>query len=80
MTIDVNLGRIGSDAGTTVIVGLFEDDQLEEGTPPVLDASLRRYLREILALGDFKGKKHQMAVLYPHGAAPPQRALLIGLG
>ncbi len=80
MTIDVNLGRIGSDAGTTVIVGLFEDDQLEEGTPPVLDASLRRYLREILALGDFKGKKHQMVVLYPHGAAPPQRALLIGLG
>ena len=80
MTIDVNLGRIGSDAGTTVIVGLFEDDQLEEGTPPVLDASLRRYLREILALGDFKGKKHQMVVLYPDGAAPPQRALLIGLG
>ncbi|MEE2992999.1 MAG: leucyl aminopeptidase [Gemmatimonadota bacterium] len=80
MTIDVNLGRIGSDAGTTVIVGLFEDDQLEEGTPPVLDASLRGYLREILALGDFKGEKHQMVVLYPHGAAPPQRALLIGLG
>lgn len=80
MTIDVNLGRIGSGAGTTVIVGLFEDDQLEEGTPPVLDASLRRYLREILVLGDFKGKKHQMVVLYPHGAAPPQRALLIGLG
>jgi hypothetical protein len=52
MTIDVNLGRIGSDTGTTVIVGLFEDDQLEEGTPPILDASLRRYLREILALGD----------------------------
>ena len=33
MTIDVNLGRIGSDAGTTVIVGLFEDDQLEENLP-----------------------------------------------
>jgi len=80
MTIDVNLGRIGSDAGTTVIVGLFEDDQLEEGTSPVLDVSLRRYLREILALGDFKGEKHQMVVLYPHGAAPPQKALLIGLG
>jgi len=80
MTIDVNLGRIGSDADTTVIVGLFEDDRLEGETPPVLDASLRRYLRDILALGDFKGKRGETIVLYPQGGAPPLRVLLIGLG
>jgi leucyl aminopeptidase len=80
MTIDAKLGRIGSERQSTVIIGLFEEDRLDEGTPPVMDAALRRYLREILNYGDFKGKKHQLAVLYPYGAAPPARVLLVGLG
>lgn len=80
MTVEAKLGRIGARSDETVIVGLFEEDKLAEGTPPVLDPKLRRFVTGILALGDFTGKKNQVATLYPYGAAPPARVILVGLG
>ena len=80
MTIQARTGRIGVGLQSTVIIGLFEEDRLDEGTPPVMDAAVRRYLKNILLLGDFKGKKNQIAVVYPQGSAPPARLVLVGLG
>lgn len=80
MTIQARTGRIGVELQSTVIIGLFEEDRLEEGTPPIIDAAVRRYLKNILLLGDFKGKKNQITIVYPQGSAPPARVLLVGLG
>ena len=80
MQIDLKIGRIGSEIDTTVIIGLFKEDRLEEDDAPVLESALRRYLSEIKALGDFKGDGEEVAVLYPRGLAPPGRVILVGLG
>lgn len=80
MKTDVKIGRIGSEVDTTVIIGLFKEERLEESDAAVMDSSLHRYLREVLALGDFKGEDQEVAVLYPLGQAPPGRIILVGLG
>lgn len=80
MQIDVKIGRIGSEVDTTVIIGLFKEDRLEEGDTAVMESALHRYLRDVLALGDFKGEEQEVAVLYPLGQAPPGRVILVSLG
>lgn len=80
MQIEVKIGRIGSEIDTTVIIGRFKDDRLDETGTQVMDAALHRYLRDMLSLGDFKGDEKEVAVLYPGGLAPPTRVILMGLG
>ncbi|MDE2845147.1 MAG: leucyl aminopeptidase [Gemmatimonadota bacterium] len=80
MQIDVKIGRIGSEVDTTVIIGLFKEERLEESDAAVMESALHRYLRDVLALGDFKGGDQEVAVLYPLGQAPPGRIILVGLG
>ena len=80
MQIDVKIGRIGSEVDTTVIIGLFKEERLEESDATVMESALHRYLRDVLAVGDFKGEDQEVAVLYPLGQAPPGRVILVGLG
>ena len=80
MQIDVKIGRIGSEVDTTVIIGLFKEERLEESDAAVMESALHRYLRDVLAVGDFKGEDQEVAVLYPLGQAPPGRVILVGLG
>jgi len=42
--------------------------------------SLGGAIRELIEGGDFKGKKGEVAVLYPRGAITARRVLLVGLG
>ncbi len=80
MKTDVQIGRIGSEVDATVIIGLFKEERLEESDAAFMDASLHRYLRAVLDLGDFKGEDQEVAVLYPLDQAPPGRVILVGLG
>ncbi|MYK98091.1 MAG: leucyl aminopeptidase [Gemmatimonadetes bacterium] len=80
MQLDVKIGRIGSEVDTTVIIGLFKEERLEESDATVMESALHRYLRDVLAVGDFKGEDQEVAVLYPLGQAPPGRVILVGLG
>ena len=80
MQIDVKIGRIGSEVDSTVIIGLFKEERLEENDAAAMESALHRYLRDVLALGDFKGEDQEVAVLYPLGQAPPGRVILVGLG
>lgn len=80
MQIDVKIGRIGSEVDTTVIIGLFKAERFEESAAAVMESALHRYLRDVLALGDFKGEDQEVAVVYPLGQAPPSRVILVGLG
>ena len=80
MQVDVKIGRIGSEVDTSVIIGLFKGDRLEDTDSQAMEAALRRYLGAMLRLGDFKGDAQEVAVLYPSGQAPPARVILVGLG
>lgn len=80
MQIDVKIGRIGSEVDSTVVIGLFTEERLEESDTAVMESALHRYLRDMLALGDFKGDDQEVAVLYPLGQATPDRVILVGLG
>ncbi len=80
MRIELKSGPVGSEFDTSVIIGLFQEDNLGEEDATFLESALRRYLGKIRAMGDFKGHADEVAVLYPGGLAPPARVILVGLG
>ncbi|MBI4552849.1 MAG: leucyl aminopeptidase [Candidatus Latescibacteria bacterium] len=80
MTVEAKLGRVGADAADAVIVGLFEGERLPDGRATAMENALKGLLSDVLDIGDFKGKKGDTLLLYPRGAAPPKRVLLVGLG
>ncbi|MDJ0849800.1 MAG: leucyl aminopeptidase [Myxococcota bacterium] len=45
-----------------------------------IDRALDGRIQNIVESGDFRGKKQQRALLYPDGALPAKRVLLVGLG
>lgn len=80
MTVEAKLGRIGAEAADAVIVGVFEGERPADGIALAVHDALKVFLTEVLDMGDFRGKKDEMLLLYPRGAAPPKRVLLVGLG
>lgn len=45
-----------------------------------IDEALNGAIAELVAAGDFAGKMGTMALLYPRGAMPAQRVIVVGLG
>lgn len=79
MQIEVICDSIqASDADGTVL-SLFEGAQ-PEGAVKAIDEALGGAVAELIASGDFSGKAQQVAVLYPRGAIPARRVILVGLG
>ncbi len=62
-----------------LILSLYEEEGLHK-SPAAADAALGGAIAELLSTGDFTGKAAQVAVLYPRGALPARRLILVGLG
>jgi leucyl aminopeptidase len=67
-------------ASELIVVSQFQDAIPSEGTTGRVDAALQGVISELVQAGDFQGKAEQMAILYPRGALPAKRVLLVGLG
>ncbi len=80
--IDVNviIGAIQQSDADAIVVNLFEGVEEPGGATGAVDAALGGAIRELIAAGDFEGKAGQTAVLYPRGAIPARRVILVGLG
>lgn len=80
--IDVNVitGAIQQRDVDGIVVNLFEGQQEPGGATGAVDAALGGPIQELIAAGDFAGKAGQTAVLYPRGAVPARRVILVGLG
>jgi leucyl aminopeptidase len=79
MDVKAVRGAIQESDADAVVVNLFEDVQ-PGGATRAVDDALDGAIGELIEGGDFSGKAGQVAVLYPRGAIPARRVLVVGLG
>lgn len=80
MNIEVKRGEIDAVAAEVLVLGGHEDDAKVGRLAEPLDRSLGGQLQELRESGEFQGKRQQTVLLHTHGAVPPKRILLVGLG
>jgi leucyl aminopeptidase len=68
MNVKVAFGNIQESTADTIIVNLFEDVTTPGGATGALDRDLDGPISELIAGGDLRGKKGEVAVLYSRGA------------
>jgi leucyl aminopeptidase len=72
-------GAIQESDADAIVVNLFEGAQ-PGGATKAVDDRLGGAIRDLIEGGDFSGEAGQVAVLYPRGAIPTCRVILVGLG
>src|SRR5262245_48872607 len=80
MEITTQQGGIQSLAAEAIIVNLFQGVTEPAGATGAVDKALEGAIRELIAGGDLRGKLGQTAILYPRGAIPARRVIVVGLG
>lgn len=80
MKVNVEQGSIQATTADTLIVNLFDGVTAPGGATGAVDNALDGAISELIANGDLRGKKGEVAVLYPRGAIPARRVLVVGLG
>src|SRR3989304_7895722 len=80
MKITVTHGNIGEQKTDAIILNLFEGVAEPGGATGAGDKALGGAIRDLIGGGDFNGKLNSTAALYPRGALPAQRIILVGLG
>ena len=80
MNIKVITGSIQEQTAQAIVVNLFEDVVKPGGATGAVDKALGGQIQTLIEAGDFKGKRNEVTVLYPNGAIPAQRVIVVGLG
>lgn len=84
MDIQTIGGQIKDIKADALIVSLLDWDLAEDkpltGAVGAVDEALGGAIRALLLGGDLKGKLNKAAVLYPRGAIPAQRVIVVGIG
>ena len=80
MHIEIVTGAIQQQEAQAIIVNLFEGAEKPGGATAAVDRALSGQIQALIDGGDFKGKRNEVAVLYPGGAIPAKRVILVGLG
>lgn len=80
MKTSVEQGAIQASKADTVIVNIFDDVTIPSGATGAVDKALGGAIRELITSGDLTGKADEVGVLYPRGAIPTTRVLVVGLG
>lgn len=79
MDITPIVGHLHEAQADALIIYLLEGTQPQHAAHDI-DAALDGRLTELIEAGDFTGKTGEIAVLYPHGALPAKRVIVVGLG
>lgn len=80
MDITVQTGGIQTVVADAIIVNLFQGVAEPGGATGAVNQALSGAISELMAGGDFRGKLGETVVLYPRGAIPAKRVILVGLG
>lgn len=80
MKINVQQGSIQTTTADAVIVNLFEGVTQPGGATGVIDGALNGAISALIADGDLTGKSGEVVTLYPQGAIPARRVIVVGLG
>jgi len=80
MKVYVDQGLIQTSSADTLIVNLFAEGVSLRGAILALDQALEGKIQLILQNGDFRGKKGEVVVVYPHKEIAAKRVIIVGLG
>lgn len=80
MDVDILIGSIQEIASELVVVNLFQGVEYPSGATGAVDRALGGAISEVISSGDFRGKLGETLVLYPRGAIPAKRVMVVGLG
>jgi leucyl aminopeptidase len=80
MALQIASGAIQEYSADTLIVNLFSGVTTPGGATGAVDQALDGAISDLIAAGDLSGKAGEVAVLYPRGAIPARRVLVVGLG
>jgi leucyl aminopeptidase len=80
MKISVVQGNILEHPTDALIVNLFEGVTTPDGATGAVDRALDGAISEMITSGDLSGKQGEVGVVYPRGAIPARRILVVGLG
>jgi leucyl aminopeptidase len=80
MRISLAHQPIQSVAADALIVNLFEGVKSPGGATGAVDQAIGGAISRMLALGDFRGKLNEVAVVYPADGVSAPRVLVVGLG
>ena len=80
LEVKVEQGAIQAVTADAIIVNLFKGVTQPGGATGVVDKALDGAIRELISSGDLTGKLGESVVLYPRGAIPAQRVIVVGLG
>jgi leucyl aminopeptidase len=80
MKITVQQGSIQATTADTIIVNLFQGVAEPSGATGAVNQALGGAIGDLIAGGDFQGKLGETATLYPRGALPARRVIIVGLG
>ncbi len=80
MQINVQQGSIQLAEADTIIINLFDDVTTPGGATGAVNQALDGAIADLIASGDLTGKAGEVGVLYPRGAIPATRVLVVGLG
>ncbi len=80
MEIKIQQGSIQTVETDALIVNLFDDVTTPGGATGAVNQALSGAIAELIASGDLTGKAGEVGVLYPRGAIPAARVLVVGLG
>ncbi|RKU34820.1 leucyl aminopeptidase [Candidatus Poribacteria bacterium] len=80
MNITIKTGDFRQEETDVVVIGMLENPDFYSGHLHLADEALGGRIRELIELGDFKGKMKDTSLLYTRGAMKTARVLLVGLG
>lgn len=80
MELKVLQGNLQYISVDTILVYLFEGIVTTSGVTGAVDKELGGAISDLVAGGDLSGKAGEVGVLYPRGAIPARRVVIVGLG
>ncbi len=80
MQINVEPGDIAQHPAKAIIVNLFQGVTSPGGATGAVDAALGGGISQLIAEGEIKGKKDEIALVHTLGRIPSPRVLVAGLG
>lgn len=79
MKLRVAVQKLAEAQVDTILTGWFEDGEGPAAAVD-LDKASGGLIGELVSSGDLKGKEKDVAVVYPRGAIPARRVIVVGLG